>query len=249
MVLLGNMIIVGFIKDKSPCLLQINFSKAELHLGQCCRGVHHLPFNCHSCFKSFLRFQKSWSYLISKTDNVVSTYHCFVHPSVILDLHQRHRAVVLPPKYSCIEIPPYHKCIFQILSDKLYQNIWYCIKHKVSEQNIWYSLRMRPPFCLWKPGQPARCQQASQHILEYQRQWRNGQQGKLEQNNTIGDGGITVDFWIIKVHTSNWSSNSWGSSNNWGSSNSWGSSNTWGSFNSSCWDHRIVGDHRIPLDL
>ena len=29
-------------------------------------------------------------------------------------------------------------------------------------------------------------------------------------NNTIGDGGITVDFWIIKVHTSNWSSNSWG---------------------------------------
>ena len=46
---------------------------------------------------------------------------------------------------------------------------------------------------------------------------------------------ITVDFWIIKVHTSNWSSNSWGSSNGWGSSNSW--------------DHRIVGDHRVPLDL
>ena len=23
------------------------------------------------------------------------------------------------------------------------------------------------------------------------------------QNKTIGDGGITVDFWIIKVHTSN----------------------------------------------
>ena len=57
------------------------------------------------------------------------------------------------------------------------------------------------------------------------------------QNKTISDGGITVDFSIIKVHTSNWSSNSWGSSN------------TWGSSNSSCWDHRIVGDHRIPLDL
>ena len=50
-------------------------------------------------------------------------------------------------------------------------------------------------------------------------------------NKTIIDGRITVDFSIIKVHTSNWSSNSWGSSN------------------SSCWDHRIVGDHRIPLDL
>ena len=25
----------------------------------------------------------------------------------------------------------------------------------------------------------------------------------LLQNKTIGDGGITVDFWIIKVHTSN----------------------------------------------
>ena len=23
-------------------------------------------------------------------------------------------------------------------------------------------------------------------------------------NKTISDGGITVDFWIIKVHTSNW---------------------------------------------
>ena len=56
-------------------------------------------------------------------------------------------------------------------------------------------------------------------------------------NKTISDGGITVDFSIIKVHTSYWSSNSWGSSN------------TWGSSNSSCWDHRIVGDHRIPLDL
>ena len=56
-------------------------------------------------------------------------------------------------------------------------------------------------------------------------------------NKTIGDGGITVDFSIIKVHTSNWPSNSWGSSN------------TWGSSNISCWDHRIVGDHRIPLDL
>ena len=42
-------------------------------------------------------------------------------------------------------------------------------------------------------------------------------------NKTISDGGITVDFWIIKVHTSNWSSNSW--------------------------DHRIVGDHWVPLDL
>jgi len=45
-------------------------------------------------------------------------------------------------------------------------------------------------------------------------------------NKTISDGGITVDFWIIKVHTS---SNSLRSSNSWGSSNSW--------------DHRIVGDH------
>ena len=111
MVLIRNMIILGFIKNKYPCLVQISFSKAELHLGQCCRGVHHLPFNCHSCFKSFLRFQKSWSYLVSKTDNVVSTYHCFVHPLVILDLHQRHRTVVLPPRYSLIEIPPYHQCI------------------------------------------------------------------------------------------------------------------------------------------
>ena len=58
-----------------------------------------------------------------------------------------------------------------------------------------------------------------------------------ELNKTIGDEGITVDFSIIKVHTSNWSSNSWGSSN------------TWGSSESSCWDHQIVGDHRIPLDL
>ena len=56
-------------------------------------------------------------------------------------------------------------------------------------------------------------------------------------NKTISDGGITVDFSIIKVQTSN------------RSSNSWGSSNTWRSSNSSCWDHRIVGDHRIPLDL
>ena len=62
-------------------------------------------------------------------------------------------------------------------------------------------------------------------------------------NKTIGDEGITVDFRFIKVHTSNWSSNSWGSLN------SWGSSNTWGSSNSSCWDHRIVGDYRIPVDL
>ena len=51
-------------------------------------------------------------------------------------------------------------------------------------------------------------------------------------NKTISDGGITVDFRFIKVYTSNWSSNSWGSSNTWGSSNIWGSSNTW--------DHRIV---------
>ena len=62
-------------------------------------------------------------------------------------------------------------------------------------------------------------------------------------NKTISDGGITVHFSIIKVHTSNWSSN------NWGSSNSWGSSNTWGLSNSSCWDHQKVGDHRIPLYL
>ena len=61
--------------------------------------------------------------------------------------------------------------------------------------------------------------------------------GQRVVNKTISDGGITVDFSIIKVHTSNWSSNSWGSSN------------TWGSSNSSCWDHRIVGDHQIPLDL
>ena len=25
----------------------------------------------------------------------------------------------------------------------------------------------------------------------------------LDRNKTIGDGGITVEFWIIKVHTSN----------------------------------------------
>ena len=36
---------------------------------------------------------------------------------------------------------------------------------------------------------------------------------KLLRNKTIRDEGITVDFWIIKVHTSNWSSKSWGSSN------------------------------------
>ena len=61
------------------------------------------------------------------------------------------------------------------------------------------------------------------------------------KNKTIRDEGITVDFWIIKVHTSNLSSNNWGSSNGWGSSDSWGSSNSW--------DHQIVGDHRVPLDL
>ena len=46
---------------------------------------------------------------------------------------------------------------------------------------------MRPPFCLWKPGQPARCQQASQHILEYQRQrqCRNGQQGKQQHKQNV----------------------------------------------------------------
>ena len=65
----------------------------------------------------------------------------------------------------------------------------------------------------------------------------------VEINKTISDGGIAVDFSIIKVHTSNQSSNSWGSSN------TWGSSKTWGSSNSSCWDHRIVGDHQTPLDL
>ena len=43
-----------------------------------------------------------------------------------------------------------------------------------------------------------------------------------------GNGGITVDFWIIKVPTSK----SWGSSNSLGSWNSWGSSNSWGSLNS-----------------
>ena len=64
----------------------------------------------------------------------------------------------------------------------------------------------------------------------------------FNQNKTIGDGRITVEFWIIKVHTSNsnWSSNSWGSTNSWGSSNSWVSSNSW--------DHRIAGDHQNPLD-
>ena len=41
-----------------------------------------------------------------------------------------------------------------------------------------------------------------------------------KSNKTVSDGGITVDFSIIKVHTSNWSSNSWGSSNTWGSLNS-----------------------------
>ena len=44
-------------------------------------------------------------------------------------------------------------------------------------------------------------------------------------NKTIGDEGITVDFWIIKVHTPNWPSNSWGSSDSW--------------------EYQIVGDHRI----
>ena len=52
-------------------------------------------------------------------------------------------------------------------------------------------------------------------------------------NKTISDGGITVDFCIIKVHTSNWSSDSCGSGNSWGSSNRW--------------DHGI-GDYRVPLD-
>ena len=37
----------------------------------------------------------------------------------------------------------------------------------------------------------------------------------FDLNKTISDGGITVDFWFIKVYTSNWSSNSWGSSNSW----------------------------------
>ena len=40
---------------------------------------------------------------------------------------------------------------------------------------------------------------------------------KTNVNKTISDGGITVNFWIIKVHTSNWSSNSWRSSNSLGS--------------------------------
>ena len=42
---------------------------------------------------------------------------------------------------------------------------------------------------------------------------------KAKLNKTIEDGGITVDFWIIKVHTSNWSSNNG--------------------------DNRIAGDHQI----
>ena len=33
-----------------------------------------------------------------------------------------------------------------------------------------------------------------------------------DEHKTISDGGITIDFWLIKVHTSNGSSNSWGSS-------------------------------------
>ena len=49
-----------------------------------------------------------------------------------------------------------------------------------------------------------------------------------EQNKTTSDGGITVYFWIVKVQTSNRSSNSWGSSNNW--------------------YPQIVGDHLVPLD-
>ena len=40
-------------------------------------------------------------------------------------------------------------------------------------------------------------------------------QWKQKKNKTISDGGITADFWFIKVHTSNWSSNIWGSSNTW----------------------------------
>ena len=50
----------------------------------------------------------------------------------------------------------------------------------------------------------------------------------LNKNKAISDGGITVDIWIIKVHTSNRSSNSWGSSNSW--------------------DHQIAWGNRIPLD-
>ena len=55
-----------------------------------------------------------------------------------------------------------------------------------------------------------------------------------EQNKTISDGGITVYFWIVKVQTSNRSSNSWGSSNSWVSSNNW--------------YPQIVEDHLVPLD-
>ena len=64
---------------------------------------------------------------------------------------------------------------------------------------------------------------------------------QFNKYKTISDGGITVDFSIIKVHTSNWSSNTWGSSNSWGSSNTWGSSNSW--------DHRIVGDHHLLPEM
>ena len=34
----------------------------------------------------------------------------------------------------------------------------------------------------------------------------SSEMGYAQPNKTIEDGGITVDFWIIKVHTSNWNS-------------------------------------------
>ena len=58
-------------------------------------------------------------------------------------------------------------------------------------------------------------------------------------NKTISDGGITIDLWIIKVYTSNWSSNSWGSSN----------SLKFIKVHTFIWnDHQIIPGPRDPLE-
>ena len=55
------------------------------------------------------------------------------------------------------------------------------------------------------------------------------------EDKAIGDGGITVDFWIIKVHSSNWNFLDHGIP---GIIEYLGSSNTW--------DHQIPLDHLSP---
>ena len=101
-----------------------------------------------------------------------------------------------------------------------WEMIWLFFVNKVREAKINFGLRPTKGGGVRDPKLPKRSVLALKNDLF----------GKEWQNKTITDGGITVDFWIIKVYTSNWSSNSWGSSN------SLGSSNTWGSSNSSCWD-------------